>query len=100
MKISELHKKNLKNPAYSKAYHNLQWDIEHEASKALVRARIQAGLSQEDLAKLSGKQQASIARAEGGSITPSLTYLNDVAKAMGLVVEIHFKKAKTLKEIN
>lgn len=98
MKVSAIHQKNLKKPAYRKACYDLQWDVAHEISKALVMARIQSGLSQEELAKKMGTKQPAIARAEAGSIVPSNTFLNEAAKAMGLVLDIKFKKAKSLKD--
>jgi len=46
------------------------------------QARVERGLSQTELAKLTNKKQASVSRFESGRSLPSLKYLLDIAVAM------------------
>jgi DNA-binding transcriptional regulator YiaG len=48
-KISNLHKRWIKNPSYRKAYAELS--MEFEITKEVIQARIKSGLSQEALAE-------------------------------------------------
>lgn len=49
----------------------------------IAEVRIYAGISQEELARIMGTSQSSIARAESGKIEPSVSFLSRVAKAVG-----------------
>ncbi|WP_420829046.1 helix-turn-helix domain-containing protein [Convivina intestini] len=62
-----------------------------ESAVALVKAREEAGLTQAELAKLSGKTQATISRMEKGQIS-SFEVLQTLVHAMGgtLKIEIDF----------
>ncbi len=46
------------------------------------RARLQEGLTQAQLAQRVGTKQSSIARLESGKVSPSISFLNEVAKAL------------------
>lgn len=71
-------------------------DFEAESERlqsaiALVKAREEAGLTQQELAKLSGKTQATISRMEQGQIS-SFEVMQTLVHAMGgkLKIEIEF----------
>ena len=58
--------------------------------KSLIRARINSGLSQKELAQLMHTSQSSIARLEGGGQLPSITTIFKYAKATNTVPIISF----------
>ena len=61
----------------------------------LRRARVTAKMTQAELAEKCGMQQPAIARAETGRVTPTLEFIEKVAKACGHSLEIELKaKAK------
>jgi len=84
-----------KDPKYRKAEWELQWDANWHASAIVCRLRLSAGLSQNGLAKMSGKTQSSIARAESDGC--SLQYLGDLAKSVGKKIIISIEDAEELK---
>lgn len=61
-----------------------------EAGYQVARLRILRGLTQAELAEQVGTQQPSIARLENGSHSPSLSFLNKIAKALNARVELNF----------
>lgn len=60
-----------------------------ELRKALLAARLEAGLTQEQLAQRIGTRQPAIARLENGSSTPSLPTLMRLAAALDISFEIN-----------
>lgn len=52
----------------------------------LKAARVAAGLSQDDLASLSGLSRKTINRLEAGAIDPRLSTLEVVARALGMQI--------------
>lgn len=89
---SELHKKWLKTePAYRKAFAALE--EEYSLASAMIEARAQAGLTQEQLAKRMHTTQATIARLESGRVKPSTRTLEKLAAATGLRLRISFAPA-------
>jgi ribosome-binding protein aMBF1 (putative translation factor) len=56
---------------------------EYEIARAVIKARIAAGLTQEQLAQRMGTTQPVIARLESGRAKPSMSTLLRVAKATG-----------------
>lgn len=55
-----------------------------EVHRAVIGARVRAGLTQQQLADRLGVSQSAIARWEGGSTMPSLENLNRLAVALGV----------------
>jgi transcriptional regulator with XRE-family HTH domain len=62
----------------------------YEAAFALRKAREKAGLSQEDLAQLSGFPQVNICRIENGNANVTIKTLERLAGAMGKKLRICF----------
>ncbi len=92
-KISDLHKKWMREPGYKKAYDALE--EEFALASALIEARSRAGLTQEDLAKRMQTSQSAIARMESGRTIPSGTTLKRFARATGTRLRISFEPAKS-----
>lgn len=59
-----------------------------EFQHALIRARLEAGLTQEELGKLMGMEQSAIARIERGSHLPNLETILRLAEALKIEVTI------------
>lgn len=78
----------MKSPEFRKEYESA--DAEFALIEALVRARTEAKLSQTELARKLGTTQSSIARLEGGGVSPSIATLRRYAQATGkkLVVRL------------
>lgn len=61
-----------------------------EAGYQVARLRILRGMTQAELAEKVGTQQPSIARLENGTKSPSLSFLNKVAKALNARIVLSF----------
>jgi len=86
--IDKLHKGWLNDPAYRQEYDALE--SEFAIAAALIRARAEAGLTQEQLAERMGTKQEVVARWEGGKVMPSTRTLARLAKATGTTLRISF----------
>jgi len=94
-KASSLHKKWMQNePAYRKEFAALE--DEYSLASAMIEARAQAGLTQEQLARRMHTTQAVIARLESGRIKPSTRTLERLATATGLRLRISFEPASAI----
>jgi len=94
IRASDLHKKWMKNdPAYAREYEALE--EEFNLASAMIAARSQAGLTQEQLARRMKTTQAVIARLESGRTKPSTRTLERFAAATGMRVRISFEPSKT-----
>lgn len=78
-----------KDPEYVHAYEALE--EEFTLASALIGARAQADLTQEELAKRMGTTQAAIARLESGRIRPTTRTLERLAAATGTRLRISFE---------
>ncbi|MCC8991819.1 MAG: helix-turn-helix domain-containing protein [Streptococcus sp.] len=89
-KIRDLHKDWMKDPEYRAEYERL--GPEFDLALALINARTQAGLTQEQLAVRMKTTQSVIARLEGGRGQPSTRTLEKIAKATGMRLKISFER--------
>ena len=87
-KIHNLHKKWMEDHEYRKEYEALA--DEFSLAEALIKARVQAGLTQKELAQRMNTTQSVIARMEGGRVKPSSRTLERFAKATGMRMKISF----------
>jgi transcriptional regulator with XRE-family HTH domain len=88
-RISDLHKKWMKEPKYRKAYKALEEEFVLASAVTDVRGR--AGLTQKELARRMGTTQPVIARLESGRTRPSMRTLERLAKATGSRLLISFE---------
>lgn len=88
-RISDLHRKWMKEPAYRKEYDALE--EEFALAAAVAKARIRAGLSQAELARRMKTTQSTVARLESGRGRPSTRTLDRFAKATGHRLKISFE---------
>ena len=86
----ETHKKLLmKDPKFRKAYEESQ--LEYEIARAVIRARIEKGLTQKQLAEKLNTKQSVISRVESANTTPSLSLLKRLAQALNTSLRVQFK---------
>ena len=78
-RVSDMHKKWMKDPKYRKAYDALEEEFRLPA--ALFDLRNRAGLTQGELARKMGTTQPVVARLESGRSRPSMRTLERLAKA-------------------
>jgi len=90
-KVSDLHEKWSKNKDYRKAYGDLA--PEYALARAVIQARVTAGLTQEQLAQRMNTTQSVVARLESGRTMPSTHTLERLAAATGTRLKISFEPA-------
>ena len=78
----------MKDPAFAKEYEALQ--PEFDVIKAIVNARTSQNLTQKELAKRTGINQADISKLENGTRNPSVNLLKRLADGMGMTLKIDF----------
>jgi ribosome-binding protein aMBF1 (putative translation factor) len=91
-KLTDLHKKWMKDPAYRLEYEALE--EEFALASAIIEARSRAGLTQEELAAKMETSQSAIARLESGRMIPSGRTLKRFAKATGTRLRISFEPTR------
>jgi ribosome-binding protein aMBF1 (putative translation factor) len=88
-KVSDLHQKWMKSKEYRKAVEELA--PEFALARAVIDARVTAGLTQEQLARRMDTTQSVIARLESGRTRPSTQTLERLATATGTHLRISFE---------
>ena len=91
-KLTDLHKKWMKDPEYRREYDALE--EEFALASAIIEARSRAGLTQEELAARMETSQSAIARLESGRMIPSGRTLKRFAKATGTRLRISFEPTR------
>src|SRR6266705_2923681 len=91
-KVNDLHQKWMKNEEYRKAYDELA--PEFALARAVIHARVTAGLTQEQLAQRMDTTQSVIARLESGRTRPSTQTLERLASATRTRLKISFDPDK------
>jgi ribosome-binding protein aMBF1 (putative translation factor) len=79
-----------KDPQYVAAYESLQ--EEFALAAALIKARSEADMTQEQVARAMGTTQAVVARLESGKVLPSTRTLERFAKATHTRLCISFER--------
>lgn len=78
----------LKDPEFS-----AEWDAlepEFQIVKAMLDGRAAKGMTQKDLADITGINQADISKLENGNGNPSLRTLERIAKGLGMRLKLEF----------
>jgi predicted transcriptional regulator len=83
---THLKHKLLTDPQIKKAYSEL--GPQFEVVRAIVKKRMQKGLTQKQLASLIGTKQSAISRFESGSYSPTISFLQKITKALRATIEI------------
>jgi DNA-binding XRE family transcriptional regulator len=82
----EFKKELLKNPEVKAEYDALE--PEFNIIQAMIDARKQQNLTQEELSKRTGITQADISRIENGTRNPSLEMVKRLAKGLGMQLKL------------
>jgi len=86
----ETHKKILlKDPAFRKALK--ETELEYQIARALIKARLEKGLTQKQLAEKLRTRQSVISRVENAKTVPSLSLLKRLAEVLNLSLQVQFK---------
>ncbi len=86
--FQELKEELMQDPIFKKEYESLQPEM--DITRAILNARINAGLTQVELSERTGISQADISRLENGIRNPSLALLKRLAEAMDSTLKIEF----------
>jgi len=84
--------RELKNPAFKKAYDGLE--LEFAIIGALIDARAKRGMTQAKLAKKIGTKQSAIARFESGRSNPTFAFVQKLSDALDLKITATPRYAK------
>ena len=88
-RLKDLHRRWSKDASYKAECDAL--DEEFRLARALIGARMRAGLSQTELARRMKTSQSYVARIEGGQVRPSTDALERFAHATGTRLRITFE---------
>lgn len=88
MDFTTWEKESLKNPKIKAEYDKLQ--PEFSMIQAMIDARVQKRVTQEELANKIGTKQSVISRLESGRANPSVAFLKRFAAALNTRLEIRF----------
>jgi len=89
-RLNALKKRLMEDPEFRAEYAHA--DAEYAVIEALIRSRVDAKLSQAELARKLGTTQSSIARLEGGGVSPSLATLRRYAAATGSRLKVSLER--------
>ena len=78
----------LENPEFKKEWDKLE--PEYQIMRAMIKARNETGITQQQLSKLTGINQSNLSRIENGNGNPSLSTLQRIASAFGKKLSISF----------
>ena len=92
--LQKLAEELMQDAEFRKEYETLQPEM--DITRALLDARVQAGLTQSQLSERSGISQADISRLEKGTRNPSLSLLKRLAEAMNTTLSIEFVPKKPI----
>ncbi len=87
--VQSLHTRWLRDPAYREAYAELAPGF--RLARALIEARVNAGLTQAQMAERMQTTQSVVARLESGRAHPSTRTLEKFAEAAGTQLKISFE---------
>mgnify|MGYP001572434827 FL=1 len=89
MKWEEFEKILMRRPGFKKALEETR--LEYEIARALIKARIEKGLTQADIAKRMHTKQSVISRVENARTVPSLSFLKRLAQVLNASLRVQFK---------
>ncbi len=80
--------KKLEDPEFKKEWDALE--TEYQIMHEMMKARIEAGMTQKQLSERTGINQSNLSRIESGMGNPSIATLERIASALGKKVSISF----------
>lgn len=85
----DFEKELLKRPGFKETLK--ETELEYEVSRAIIRARVEKGLTQARLAKKLHTTQSVVSRLESARTLPSLSLLKRLAQALNTSLRVEFK---------
>lgn len=82
-------KELLKRPGFKEALEETR--LEYEIARALIKARIEKGLTQAEIARRMKTKQSVISRVENARTIPSLSFLKRLATVLNASLNVTFK---------
>ena len=89
MDWEDFEKELFKRPGFKEAQE--QTRLEYEIARALIKARIEKGLTQAEIAKRMHTKQSVISRVENAKTIPSLSFLKRLAQVLNASLQVQFK---------
>ena len=89
MNWEEFEKILMQRPGFKKALEETR--LEYEIARALIKARIEKGLTQAEIAKRMKTKQSVISRVENAKTVPSLSFLKRLAEVLNASLRVQFK---------
>lgn len=89
MKWEEYEKILMKRPGFKEAQEETR--LEYEIARALIKARIEKGLTQAEIARRMKTKQSVISRVENARTVPSLSFLKRLALVLNASLQVQFK---------
>ena len=86
--FEEYKKQQMQDPEFVKEYEAIQPEM--DVIRAIVNARTSQNLTQNELAKRTGINQADISKLENGTRNQSINLLKRLAEGMGMSLKIEF----------
>ena len=81
--------RQLQNSEFAAEYEQLR--PEYEAIRAVIAARIENNITQEELAQRTGIRQSNISRIESGAVSPTIETLARLGSGLGITLKIEFR---------
>ena len=85
----DFEKELFKRPGFKEAQEATR--LEYEIARALIKARIEKGLTQAEVARRMNTKQSVISRVENARTMPSLAFLKKLAEVLNASLQVHFK---------
>ena len=79
----------MKRPGFKKAQEETR--LEYEIARALIKARLEKGLTQAEIARRMHTKQSVISRVENARTMPSLAFLKRLAGVLNASLRVQFK---------
>ena len=80
--------KQLEDPDFRKEWDEME--SEYQIMKAMIAARMETGITQQQLSEKTGINQSNLSRIENGNGNPSVSTLHRIASALGKKLSISF----------
>lgn len=80
--------KQLEDPDFRKEWDEME--PEYQIMKAMITARMETGITQQQLSEKTGINQSNLSRIENGNGNPSVSTLHRIASALGKKLSISF----------
>lgn len=82
--LDRLIKKQMKNPKFREEMEKTE--LEYQIARAMMKARLEKNMTQTQVAKVAGIDQADVSRVENGVGNPKISTLRRIANSLGMEV--------------